>query len=184
MKFDVVIIGGGLAGLTAGVQLQRAGLRCLAVSEGLSLNDCPKDEFRQLGGTLLPGDSVVKGFFSEGRLEYVKTRNLVDTPLEAEYFILSTGKFFSRGLISDMEHIYEPVFGCDVEYDPDMTAWVKAAFCERQPFENFGVKTDEAGRVSIGGVTIANLYAAGEILSGMQDIAGSAVRVAGEITGR
>lgn len=185
MKFDVIIIGGGLAGLTAGVELQKKGLRCAAVAEGLSLNECPREEFIRLGGTLFPGDSVVGGHFAEdGRLEWVETRNLVGTRLEAKYYILSTGKFFSRGLVSNMEGIFEPVFGCDVEYDHNLSSWTVQEFFDDQPFEKFGVITDADARVKIGGKVVDNIYAAGEILAGSPGIVTSAQKVAEQIIGR
>ena len=36
MKFDTIIIGGGLSGLTAGIELSRKGQKCLIVSSGQS----------------------------------------------------------------------------------------------------------------------------------------------------
>lgn len=184
MKFDVVIIGGGLAGLSAGVELQKAGLRCAAIAEGLSLNDCPREEFIRLGGSLFPGDSVTGGHIEEGCLKWVETRNLSGTRLEAGNFILSTGKFFSRGLISNMDGIVEPVFGCDVEYDSNLANWTSADFFSEQPFEKFGIVTDAKGRVKIGGEVVGNLYAAGEILAGNPDIVSTALSAAKEIIGR
>lgn len=188
MKFDVIIIGGGLAGLTAGVELQKKGLRCAAVAEGLTLNECPREEFIKLGGTLFPGDSVIGGHIGDSgdgkSLEWVETRNLVGTRLEADAFILSTGKFFSRGLVSNMEGITEPVFGCDVKYSGGPSDWTVQEFFDDQPFEKFGVITDAESRAKIGGKVVLNLYAAGEILAGSPDIAASAGKVVKQIIGR
>lgn len=176
MRYDVVIIGGGLAGMTAAVALRKAGKEVIVVSEGLSLHETPRKEFVSLGGTLLPGDSVISGEWDGNRLLSVRTRNLEGTPLEAGAFILATGKFFSRGLISTMDRIYEPVFGADVEYDEDRDNWVNPDFHAEQPFEHFGVKTEDC-RVVIGGITSENLFAAGEILAGEVDIIKSAEEV-------
>lgn len=177
MRYDVVIIGGGLAGMTAGVALQRAGKRCCVVAAGLSLHQTPRAEYVSLGGTLLAGDSVVGGEFDDNVLKCVKTSKLGETPLCADAFILCTGKFFSRGLRSDMDHIYETVFGCDVQYDQDPSKWVAREFAADQPFMSFGVLTDPQGHVSIDGKPIENLYAAGEILAGKVDIEKSALEV-------
>lgn len=177
MKYDVVIIGGGLAAMTAGVILRRAGKSCVAVAEGLSLHDTPRREFISLGGTVLAGDSVVDGIFEDGVLKAVHTRNLENTLLEADNFILATGKFFSKGLVSTMDKVFEPIFGVDVHYDEDRTRWCDPDFNASQPFEKFGVITDGEGRAMIGGKPVANLYAAGEILAGEVDVVNSAEEV-------
>lgn len=177
MRFDVVIIGGGLAGMTAATTLVKAGLRCAVVAEGLSLHKAPRSEFLALGGTLFAGDSVLSGEWDGSVLKCVFTRNLENTRLEADNFILATGKFFSRGLISTMDAVFEPVFGCDVDYIHDREKWVSPDFFAPQPFESFGVITDEAGRVFVGGRPADNLYAAGEILAGSPEIEKSALDV-------
>lgn len=174
MKFDIVIIGGGLAGTTAGVELLKRGRKCCIVSEGLSLHHTPMDEYLALGGTLLPGDSVTAGIWEEHRLKAVLTRNLGNTPLEADTFLLCTGKFFSKGLRATMDSIVEPIFGADVEFDPCRDRWYDSDFHAPQPFERFGVKTDAEGRVLIAGTPCENLIAAGEILAGEIDIIKSA----------
>lgn len=181
MKFDVVIIGGGLAGCTAGLELVRKGKGCVIVSEGLSLNDTPRKEYLAAGGVLLPGDGVTGGEWKGNRLECVFTRNLGQTRLEADNFILATGKFFSKGLVATMDRIYESIFGCDVRYDKDRDKWCAEDFSDEQPFESFGVITDSSGLVYINGEKAENLYAAGEILEGRPDIKESALKVVEKI---
>ena len=173
MKFDVVIIGGGLAGTSAATELQKSGLKCILVAEGLSLNNCPKNEFKAAGGTVLQGDRVVSGVFEGNRLIRVFTEKLGNEPLEAGQFVLATGKYFSRGLVADMDKVYEPVFNLDVEYDSDRLTWFDPSFAAPQRFLEFGVKT--SGGVALkGGVPIVNLFPAGEVLSGVSSAQGDA----------
>ena len=169
MKFDVVIIGGGWAGCTAAENLVEAGRKVCIVSEGLSLAAVKYDSpyarlaaLQKQGVFVLRGDRAVCGKIEEGKVVEVRTRNQ-DEPLVADEYILATGKFFSRGLLSDKDHVWEPVFGVDVDYDPDRTKWYDPDFDAPQPFMKFGVKTDAEGHVLVEGRAIVNLTAVGDI---------------------
>ena len=174
MKFDVVIIGGGLAGVTAATALQESGRRCAMVAEGLSLHEAPREAFRAAGGTVLAGDRVTGGVISDGKLLNVNTEKLGDVTLEAPYFILATGKYFSRGIVADMESVREPLFGLDVQYLEDRSKWFSPSFSAPQPFMEFGVRIND-GCAVIGGRKIANLFPAGEVLAGISITAPDAV---------
>lgn len=170
-QFDALIIGGGDAGCGVAEQLVEAGRTVCIVSEGLSLGqkDNPRPYGRlaalqKKGATVLRGDRVLGGSFEDGRLVSVFTRNLGKAdPLGASIFVLATGRFFSRGLMSDKDHVWEPVFGSDIEYDPDRSKWFDPDFAAPQPFMKFCVKTDASGSVLIGGRPVANLKAVGDI---------------------
>lgn len=169
MRFDAVIIGGGWSGCEAAELLVEAGKKVCIVSEGLSLAAVKYDSpyarlaaLQKQGAVVLRGDRAVSGKIEDGRVVEIRTRNL-DEPLMADEYVLATGKFFSRGLLSDKEHIWEPLFGADVEYDPDRSKWFDPDFEASQPFMKFGVKTDAGGRVLVGGQAIVNLTAVGDI---------------------
>lgn len=169
MRFDVVIIGGGWAGCSAAEKLVEAGRKVCIVSEGLSLSAVKYDSpyarlaaLQKQGAVVLRGDRAVCGKIEDGKVVEVRTRNQ-DEPLVADEYILATGKFFSRGLLSDKDHVWEPVFGADVDYDPDRTKWYDPDFDAPQPFIKFGVKTDAEGHVLVEGRAIVNLTAVGDI---------------------
>ena len=87
-------------------------------------------------------------------------------PLDAEHFIISTGSFFGHGLIADMERIYEPVFGLDLNISGGRTEWYNKDFYASQPYMTYGVTTDENLRPTLHGDIVENLYATGALLSG------------------
>ena len=68
-----------------------------------------------------------------------------------------------------MEKVYEPVFGCDVEFESDRSKWCVDDFFAAQPFESFGVKTSEEGNALKEGKIIENLLVTGDILRGGQN---------------
>lgn len=125
-----------------------------------------RDYFTSLGGTFMPGDTVVSGRIDGGRLNSIQTANFGDMPLEADNFVMSTGSFFGHGLIATIDRIYEPVLGLDLNVSEGRTAWYNKDVYAPQPYMAYGVTTDESFRPSVKGKTIENLYATGALLAG------------------
>lgn len=177
MRYDVVIIGGGLAGKTAATALQERGLKCAIVAEGLSLRDVDMKDFVAAGGSLFAGDRVVKAEVVDGRVLSLTTERLEDELLVADNYILATGKYFSRGIVADMSGVHEPVFGLDVDVEADRSTWFERDFAADQKFMSFGVRNFGQGRVALEGVVLTNLFAAGEVLAGITGIEADAQAV-------
>ena len=123
-----------------------------------------KRRYELLGGTFLAGDQVTGAHVHEGKVHSVVTHNLGNHFLEAANFVLASGAFFSKGLVSNPFEIYEPIFGLDVEQPQERSEWYNADFMKDQPYSGFGVKTDERLRAVKGGEALKNLYVAGSIL--------------------
>lgn len=123
-----------------------------------------KKRFEVLGGTYLMGDRVTGAHVFEDRVQNVVTKHLDRHYLEADHFILASGSFFSKGLVSNPFKIYEPLFELDMDYNQDRNAWYNPTFAGAQPYMGFGVKTDENLRPTRKGVPLKNLYVIGSIL--------------------
>lgn len=135
--------------------------------EGLRVITELRHAFVTLGGVVLKGDKVVSADLEGGCVKAVYTQNLgAEEPLVASDYVLASGSFFSNGLVSTYTHVYEPLFGADVEFPEDRTAWVSDDFYADQAFMLFGVKTDNKFHIVKDGAVIANLYAIGSILGG------------------
>lgn len=122
--------------------------------------------FQSLGGTYLRSDIVTKGTLVRDKVAYIETENLQDERLYADDYVLCTGSFQSRGLRSDFQHVYEPVFGLDVDADESRANWHADYAFDAQPYMAFGVRTDATLHPLLGGKPVHNLYAAGAVLSG------------------
>ena len=137
-----------------------------------------KRRYEVLGGTYLMGDQALKAHLHEGVVHSIVTKNLDSHYLEASHFILASGGFFSKGLISNPFEIYEPVFGLDVEHTPDRNAWYHPDFTEDQPYMHFGVRTDAGLHALLKGEPVRNLYAIGSILGDTRPELGTAAGLA------
>ena len=141
-----------------------------------------KQRYQLLGGTYLMGDEVVRAHTHEGVVHSVATKNLDNHYIEAANFILCTGGFFSKGLVSNPFQVYEPVFGLDVSYQEDRNQWYNPSFQEDQPYMHFGVKADENLHAIQDGKALENLYVAGSVLGDTHPefgtAAGAAIRTA------
>ena len=180
MRYDAVVIGGGRSGCAEALRRASDGQKVCLVAAGLTLHSLepelkgkPYAELHALtkaGIAVLRGDTVEEvlwGATASDHVESVKTANGIT--LEAAEFVLATGRFFSRGLVADMEGVREPLFGADVDFPADRSKWFNPDFFASQPFESFGVKTDKAGRILKGGKPVENVYAVGKILGGKHD---------------
>jgi len=165
MKFDVIVIGGGLSGFAEAMKALQQGSSCALISEGRSLDKIDYDGFVHAGGVLMLGDSAVGPVVNEGIVCGIHTGKLGDTLLQADQYILASGRFFSCGLTADMESVQEPLFGLDLDFDADRSKWFKDDFFADQPFMKCGVVVDSESRPSIQGVKIQNLKVVGSIVS-------------------
>jgi glycerol-3-phosphate dehydrogenase subunit B len=142
-----------------------------------------KRRFEVLGGTFLMGDEVTSAALHEGVVSSVTTRNLDTVRLFADHFILASGSFFSKGLVSTPTQVHEPLFGLDVDYPEDRNQWYRSDFFEDQPYLGFGVRTDSGLHPLKDGVPVRNLFAIGSILGNTRKetygtAAGLAIRTA------
>ena len=128
-------------------------------------------KFESLGGLMINGDSALNAHFEGDRVHCIKTRLLEDEEIIADNFVLAAGSFFSKGLVSEFDKIYEPVFESDIIgvegfNDKDRFSWTNHRFANPQPYQSAGVAINEHCQVQKGGQFLANLYATGNVISG------------------
>lgn len=126
--------------------------------------------FERAGGVYMLGDTVVGYDEREGAIERIYTVNHGNIGFEAAEFVLATGSFFSRGLVADRQAVVEPLFGVDVDAAADRADWYTRDLFEQQPFESFGVASDEQFHALRDGRAVENLYVCGAGLSGFNPL--------------
>ena len=142
-----------------------------------------KRRFEVLGGTFLLGDEVTSAALHEGIVSSITTRNLDTARLFADNFILASGGYFSKGLVTTPTQVYEPLFGLDIDYPRERKDWYDPDFFASQPYMDFGVKTDADLHGLRDGEPVKNLFCIGSVLGGTRKedygtAAGLAIRTA------
>lgn len=137
---------------------------------GLRTQMALRRAFEQAGGVYMLGDTAVGFEEKDGRIVKVYTQHHGNIGFEAEEFVLASGSYFSRGLVAEREGVVEPLFGADVYQAAERGDWYDRDLFAAQPFETFGVKTDNSLRVLRGGEPTPNLYAIGAGLAGFNPV--------------
>ncbi|WP_038912129.1 glycerol-3-phosphate dehydrogenase subunit GlpB [Dickeya dadantii] len=132
---------------------------------GMRMHQALLNRFRQIGGTLMPGDRVLSAQPREDGVA-LYTRSHGEIPLRADHVVLASGSFFSNGLVAERDRVVEPVFGLDVDFLPAHEDWSKPNLFAAQPYLQFGVVADAQLHPAIGGHTQHRLYAIGSVLRG------------------
>lgn len=135
---------------------------------GVRLEDRLFEAFDEAGGRFESGNPVVS-FDGQDRIEavYVDKQD-ARIPFSADQFILATGGLVGKGVESDREHVYEPIFDCRVAHPDDRYDWFDEDVFGAHPFPGFGVDPDSELRpLDAGGSPeFENLRAAGSVLGG------------------
>lgn len=147
---------------------------------GIRVQKRLQERFVELGGTFFLGDTVEKAFFDGDTVIGITTNNHSDIQFYAEQYVLASGSFFSKGIISRSNEIYEPVLNADVEYDSQRDNWFCKNVFDVQPYMSYGVKTDTGFHPLRDGVPVRNMFAIGSVLSGynpLEEGCGSGVAI-------
>ena len=140
---------------------------------GLRIDNALKSSFMKYGGEYSSGDRVLSGTVKDHILQSVRTVNSGEMEITAKYFVLATGSFFSGGLTSEFDKIYEPVFNLKLNAENKRDRWYNNKFFGQRshPFLSYGVETDKRlNPLSSAGKTMKNIFCAGSILSGYDPV--------------
>lgn len=126
--------------------------------------------FQDAGGVYMLGDTVLRAEKEGNKIARVYSYNHGDIPFSGEHYVLATGSYFSQGLVATPEAVCEPVFHLDVSYANEREEWYKRQVFDAQPYQTFGVITNEEFRGVSQGQPLDNLYVSGAVLEGFNAI--------------
>lgn len=150
---------------------------------GLRLEDALFGALDEAGASIETGNPVV-GYDGEDHIEQVYVeKHGARIPNSADQYVLATGGLVGKGVASERDRVYEPIFDCHVPHTDDRYDWFDTEPFGDHQFARFGVRTDEELRPTAGDGTVEfdNLRAAGSVLGGYDFAAeksGSGVSIA------
>lgn len=128
------------------------------------------NHFKANGGIEIISNKINGGVIENGSVQYLTANHLPNDKLIAENYILATGSFMSQGLMSDYEHVFEPILNLDIHASNNRDEWMEESVFEPQPYMNFGVATDTVFHPLKDGKAVTNMYAIGSVLEGHNHI--------------
>ncbi|QLG48869.1 glycerol-3-phosphate dehydrogenase subunit GlpB [Natrinema halophilum] len=139
---------------------------------GMRLEDLLFDALEDAGVRVTTGVPVIDfehAVGDSGRIDHVVVdRNGSKIPHRADQYVLATGGLVGKGVKSERERVYEPIFDCHVSHPSDRYDWfVDDAFGD-QPYPKFGLSVDRDLRPldAVGDPEFSNLRAAGAVVGG------------------
>lgn len=138
---------------------------------GMRMQHLLQQRFTRSGGNWMPGDDVLRADTNNARVTQLWTRKHEDIPLRARHVVLASGSFFSNGLIAGRDRVREAVFDLDVLQSAERRDWYRDDVFDTQPWQQFGVRTDEHLHGLRHGEALDNLFVIGSVLGGFDAIA-------------
>ena len=137
---------------------------------GLRLEDLLYDALADAGVRVTTGVPVVEyETDADRRIEHVVVdRNGAEIPHRADQYVLATGGLVGKGVRSERERVFEPIFDCHVPHPADRYDWFVDDVFGDQPYARFGLPVDRELRPldTDDEREFANLRAAGTVLGG------------------
>ncbi|MDG5818854.1 glycerol-3-phosphate dehydrogenase subunit GlpB [Natronococcus sp. A-GB7] len=136
---------------------------------GMRLEDLLYGALEDAGVRVTSGVPVVDYETDDGAIDHVLVdRHGQEIPHEASQYVLATGGLVGKGVRSERERVFEPIFDCYVPHADDRYDWFVDDVFGEQPYARFGVVPDRELRpLDVDEEPeFSNLRAAGAVLGG------------------
>ena len=136
---------------------------------GMRLSDMLFEALEDAGVHVETGNPVVDVEADGDRVDRVIAEHTATrVPYRAEQYVLATGGLVGKGIRSDRERVYEPIFDLPIPQPEDRYDWFEDGAFDDHPFARFGVPIDRETRPLDADDEPAyeNLRAAGAVVGG------------------